>query len=120
MGRVCEGWTLTPTNPTILCRVEMTVLSNSGTVDTYLHHWPSDRITLIGQLGLHRDITAYTPTPTLTHTHTHTHRVWSVQYNLVHDQLVLTASSDSQVVLTRMASIASEPLQHLDEEAGEK
>ena len=43
-------------------------------------------------------------------------RVWSVQFNLFHDQLVLSASSDSQVLLTRVASIASEPLHHLVEE----
>lgn len=43
-------------------------------------------------------------------------RVWSVQFNLFHDQLVLSASSDSQVLLTRVASIASEPLQQLVED----
>ncbi len=43
-------------------------------------------------------------------------RVWTVQYNLFHDQLVLSGSSDSRVVLTRMASIASEPLHALDDE----
>lgn len=46
-------------------------------------------------------------------------RVWSVQFNLFHDQLVLSASSDSQVMLTRVASIASEPLQPLVEEGEE-
>lgn len=46
-------------------------------------------------------------------------RIWSVQYNLFHDQLLLTASSDSQVVLTRLPSIASEPLRHIDMEEGE-
>lgn len=46
----------------------------------------------------------------------HSHWIWSVQYNLFHDQLVLTASSDSQVVLTRMVSIASEPLRHIEED----
>ena len=51
---------------------------------------------------------------------THTHRVWSVQFNLFHDQLLLTASSDSQVMLTRMASIASEPLRHIEEEEEEE
>lgn len=44
------------------------------------------------------------------------HRVWSVQFNLFHDQLVLTASSDSQVLLTRVASIASDPLQNLEDD----
>ena len=53
-------------------------------------------------------------------TRTHTHRVWSVQFNLFHDQLLLTASSDSQVMLTRMASIASEPLRHIEEEEEEE
>ena len=47
-------------------------------------------------------------------------RIWSVQYNLFHDQLVLTASSDSQVVLARLPSIASEPLRHIDTEDGEE
>ena len=37
-------------------------------------------------------------------------RVWSVRFNPHYDQLVLTSSSDSQVVLTRLASIASEPV----------
>lgn len=45
-----------------------------------------------------------------------------MQFNLFHDQLVLSSSSDSQVLLTRLASIASEPLQHLGggEEDGEE
>lgn len=42
-----------------------------------------------------------------------------MQFNLFHDQLVLSASSDSQVMLARVASIASDPLQHLEEEEGE-
>lgn len=46
-------------------------------------------------------------------------RVWSVQFNMFHDQLVLSGSSDSQVMLTRVASIASEPLQHLLEAGDE-
>ena len=37
-------------------------------------------------------------------------RVWSVRFNPHYDQLVLTSSSDSQVVLTRLSSIASEPV----------
>lgn len=52
--------------------------------------------------------------------HDHSHWVWSVQFNLFHDQLVLSASSDSQVMLLRVASIASEPLQHLVEEEEEE
>ena len=47
-------------------------------------------------------------------------RIWAVQFNLFHDQLVLTASSDSQVVLSRMASVASEPLQPVEEEEEEE
>lgn len=42
-----------------------------------------------------------------------------MQYNLFHDQLVLTASSDSQVILTRLPSIASEPLRHIDYDEGD-
>ena len=49
----------------------------------------------------------------------HSHWVWSVQFNLFHDQLVLTSSSDSQVILSRIASIASEPLQPLDDDDNE-
>ena len=52
----------------------------------------------------------------MSHQHYGHARVWSVQFNLFHDQLVLSASSDSQVLLTRVASIASEPLQHMVEE----
>ena len=33
-----------------------------------------------------------------------------MRFNPHYDQLVLTSSSDSQVVLTRLASIASEPV----------
>ena len=40
-------------------------------------------------------------------------RVWSIRYNHFHDQLVLTSSSDSQVILTSVASISSEPLSHM-------
>ena len=50
----------------------------------------------------------------------HSHWVWSVQFNLFHDQLILTSSSDSQVLLTRMSSIASEPLQPLYDEEEEQ
>ena len=46
------------------------------------------------------------------------HRVWSVRYNHSHDQLVLTASSDSRLILSNMVSISSEPFGQLvdDEE----
>ncbi|KAJ9601626.1 hypothetical protein L9F63_000234 [Diploptera punctata] len=43
----------------------------------------------------------------------HSHWVWSIRYNHFHDQLVLTSSSDSQVILTSVASISSEPLSHM-------
>lgn len=43
----------------------------------------------------------------------HSHWVWSVRYNLFHDQLVLTSSSDSRVMLIRAATIASQPFGHL-------
>ncbi|KAG8224969.1 hypothetical protein J437_LFUL009703 [Ladona fulva] len=42
----------------------------------------------------------------------HSHWVWSVRYNPLHDQLVLTSSSDSRVILTCVASISSEPYGH--------
>ena len=43
-------------------------------------------------------------------------RVWSVRYNQFHDQLVLSSSSDSRVILTNAASISSEPFGHMDED----
>nr|XP_010955243.1 EARP and GARP complex-interacting protein 1 isoform X1 [Camelus bactrianus] len=43
----------------------------------------------------------------------HSHWVWSVRYNHSHDQLVLTGSSDSRVVLSNMVSISSEPFGQL-------
>lgn len=43
----------------------------------------------------------------------HSHWVWSVRYNQYHDQLVLSCSSDSRVVLSRIASFASQPFGHL-------
>lgn len=48
----------------------------------------------------------------------HSHWVWSVRYNNFHDQLVLTSSSDSRVILSRATSVSSEPFGHLidDEE----
>lgn len=39
----------------------------------------------------------------------HSHWVWSIRYNSFHDQLVLTSSSDSRVILTNTTSISSEP-----------
>ncbi|XP_034856174.1 EARP and GARP complex-interacting protein 1 isoform X2 [Mirounga leonina] len=43
----------------------------------------------------------------------HSHWVWSIRYNHSHDQLVLTGSSDSRVILSNMVSISSEPFGHL-------
>lgn len=36
-----------------------------------------------------------------------------MRYNHSHDQLVLTGSSDSRVILSNMVSISSEPFGHL-------
>ena len=44
------------------------------------------------------------------------YRVWSVRYNHFHDQLLLTSSSDSRVILNNIVSLSSEPFGHLDEE----
>lgn len=46
----------------------------------------------------------------------HSHWVWCVRYNSSHDQLVLTSSSDSRVILSRAASVSSEPFGHLIED----
>ncbi|XP_050300750.1 EARP-interacting protein homolog [Anthonomus grandis grandis] len=40
--------------------------------------------------------------------HDHSHWVWSVRFNHYHDQLLLTASSDSRVLLSSAASVSSE------------
>ena len=40
-------------------------------------------------------------------------RVWGVKYNHFHDQLVLTSSSDSRVVLNNIVSLSSEPFGRL-------
>jgi len=42
----------------------------------------------------------------------HSHWVWRVRFNNFHDQLVLTASSDSRVLLHSLPSISSEPKGH--------
>ena len=47
-------------------------------------------------------------------------RVWKVRYNQFHDQLVLTSSSDSRVILTNAVSISSEPFGHLVEDEEEE
>ena len=46
-------------------------------------------------------------------------RVWSVRYNHFHDQLLLSSSSDSRVILNNIVSLSSEPFGHLDEEEEE-
>ena len=50
----------------------------------------------------------------------HSHWVWSVRYNSFHDQLLLSSSSDSHVVLSSLASLSSEPYGHLVEEDEER
>ena len=52
--------------------------------------------------------------------HDHSHWVWSVKYNQFHDQLVLSSSSDGNVVLSAMTSISSEPLGHLVDDENEE
>lgn len=46
-------------------------------------------------------------------------RVWSIRYNHFHDQLLLSSSSDSRVILHNIVSLSSEPFGHLDEEDDE-
>ena len=50
--------------------------------------------------------------------------MWSVRFNHFHDQLLLTASSDSRVVLNSVLSLSSEPfgklVDDLEEEDGDK
>ena len=49
----------------------------------------------------------------------HSHWVWCVKYNPFHDQLILSSSSDSRVILTSIASLSSEPIvQSLEDEGG--
>jgi hypothetical protein len=43
-------------------------------------------------------------------------RVWSVRYNAFHDQLLLTCSSDSRVVLNSIPSLSSEPFNLPDDD----
>ncbi|XP_076643202.1 EARP-interacting protein homolog isoform X1 [Halictus rubicundus] len=43
----------------------------------------------------------------------HSHWVWNIRINRFHDQLVLTSSSDSRVILSNIASISSEPFGHI-------
>jgi hypothetical protein len=42
--------------------------------------------------------------------------VWSIRYNHFHDQLLLSSSSDSRVILHNIVSLSSEPFGHLDDE----
>lgn len=66
----------------------------------------------------HRSMAASTP-PTVypgaewRQDHLSPPRVWNVRYNHSHDQLILTGSSDSRVILSNMVSISSEPFGHL-------
>ncbi|CAB3977676.1 TSSC1 isoform X1, partial [Paramuricea clavata] len=46
----------------------------------------------------------------------HSHWVWRVRYNHFHDQLVLSSSSDSRVILNKIVSLSSEPFPHLDDD----
>ena len=46
----------------------------------------------------------------------HTHWIWGVQFNPNHDQLVVSCSSDSNVSLARLSSIASDPIPIIDED----
>jgi WD40 repeat protein len=43
----------------------------------------------------------------------HHHWIWSIRFNQFHDQLVLSCSSDSKVILSRVNSLASQPFGHL-------
>lgn len=47
-------------------------------------------------------------------------RVWSIRYNHFHDQLLLSSSSDSRVILHNIISLSSEPFGHLDDEEDEE
>ena len=50
----------------------------------------------------------------------HSHWVWSTRYNTYHDQLLLSAGSDSKVIMTSVASLSSEPYGALlDDDDGE-
>ncbi|XP_065842970.1 EARP-interacting protein homolog isoform X2 [Oscarella lobularis] len=46
----------------------------------------------------------------------HSHWIWCVCYNHFHDQLVLSSSSDSNVILCSIPSLSSEPLGHIDDD----
>jgi len=42
----------------------------------------------------------------------HSHWIWAIKYNNFHDQLLLTSSSDSRVMLHNASSVSSEPAGH--------
>lgn len=44
----------------------------------------------------------------------HSHWIWSLRYNPVHDELIGTASSDGQVLITRLAGISSSVVENED------
>ena len=48
------------------------------------------------------------------------YRVWSVRYNHFHDQLVLSAGSDSHVVLHNVVSLSSDPYGQLHGGQGDR
>lgn len=50
----------------------------------------------------------------------HSHWIWSIRFNQFHDQLLLSCSSDSKVLLTRIASQASQPFGHLIEDSSDE
>jgi len=60
------------------------------------------------------------PTEPLYSHRQHSHWVWGVRYNTFHDQLLLSAGSDSRVVLSSMASLSSEPYGSLVEQEEEQ
>uniref|UniRef100_A0A5S6Q8L2 WD_REPEATS_REGION domain-containing protein n=1 Tax=Trichuris muris TaxID=70415 RepID=A0A5S6Q8L2_TRIMR len=50
----------------------------------------------------------------------HSHWVFMVKYNLVHDQLLLSCSSDSKVVLSCASSLSSEQLEAVEQNGSEE
>eukprot|EP01006_Ploeotia_vitrea_P009008 TRINITY_DN21265_c0_g1_i1.p1 TRINITY_DN21265_c0_g1~~TRINITY_DN21265_c0_g1_i1.p1 ORF type:complete len:386 (+),score=193.88 TRINITY_DN21265_c0_g1_i1:53-1210(+) len=50
----------------------------------------------------------------------HSHWVWTTKYNRFHDQLVLSAGTDTSVTLWSIVSISSAPLGDLEDPANEK
>lgn len=60
------------------------------------------------------------PTRPLVILSSHTHWVWNVKYNRFHDQLILSAGTDSAVNLWSVVSISSAPLGDLEDPQNEK